>query len=209
MTHGKVMFVEGTDDKHVVMHICGNHGIPDLDKIEPVGGDDQLLKRIPVELKSASEEGDVIGVVIDADQNVSGRWQSLREKLRCVGYMDVPDEPGPGGTILLPPTAEPLLPRTGVWIMPDNRTEGILEDFLRFLVPRGDSLLAYADSCVDSIPEQRFSENDRIKAVMHTWLAWQSEPGKPYGQAITAKFLDPQSDHAKDFATWIRRLFFG
>ena len=43
---------------------------------------------------------------------------------------------------------------------------------------------------------------------MHTWLAWQSEPGKPYGQAISAKYLNTDLPMAKTFANWLRRTFF-
>ena len=200
------MLVEGTDDRHVMGHICGNHRIPHLDEIRPHGSVGQLLDAIPTQLKSASDEGDVVGIVVDADQNAAGRWQRLRDIFSSAGYLDVLNRPDPDGTILSPPS-ESLLPRTGVWIMPDNRTEGMLEDFLRFLVPQEDPLLDYADSCVDSIPKRRFSENDRIKAVMHTWLAWQEEPGRPYGMAITAQFLNPESDEATVLASWIRRLF--
>ena len=203
----KVMLVEGDDDEHVVKHICGNHDIRDLDEIKEHGGVEGLLESIPVRLKSASDEGDVVGIVVDADQDAAARWRQLSEMFANVGYSDVPNQPVPDGTILSPPDGT-ILPRVGVWIMPDNRTDGILEDFLRFLVPQSNALYEHAVSSVDSVPERRFSENDRIKAVIHTWLAWQEEPGRPYGTAITAGFLDPQSCHAIAFASWIRRLFF-
>jgi hypothetical protein len=51
----------------------------------------------------------------------------------------VPDDPAAEGTIIDPPD-DKLLPRVGVWIMPDNQMKGILEDFLRFLVPGGSLL---------------------------------------------------------------------
>lgn len=203
-----IMLVEGTDDEHVVKHICGNHGIPHVDEIKEHGGVEGVVENIPIELKFASGEGDVVVVVMDADESVTSRWQELHDILRGAGYEDIPDHPNPDGTILSPPFRS-LLPRAGVWIMPDNTTGGILEDFLRFLVPQPNALFDHAESSVNSVPERRFSENDRIKAVIHTWLAWQEEPGRPYGTAITAGFLDPQSTHAVAFASWIRRLFFG
>ena len=203
-----IMLVEGTDDKHVVMHICGNHSIPHLDEIKEHGGIEGVLENFPIELKFASDEVDVVGVVVDADESVASRWQGLHDILRSAGYEDIPDRPNPEGTILFPPT-DSVLPRAGVWIMPDNRTDGKLEDFLRLLVPQPSPLFDHAVASVDSVPERRFSENDRIKALIHTWLAWQREPGKPYGTAISAGFLDSGSADAVAFASWIRRLFFG
>ena len=35
----KILLVEGTDDEHVLKHICGNHGIPHLDEVKPCGSD--------------------------------------------------------------------------------------------------------------------------------------------------------------------------
>ena len=208
MAHRTFMLVEGTDDEHVVKHICGNHDIPELDEIKQHEGIDSLLKRFYIELRSAPNEGDVVGIVVDADRSVASRWQGLRDILHRAGYEEIPDHPNPEGTILSPPFRS-LLPRTGVWIMPDNRTDGKLEDFLRLLVPQPSPLFDHAVASVDSVPERRFSDNDRIKALIRTWLAWQEEPGLPYGTAITAGFLDSQADDAAAFASWIRRLFFG
>jgi len=93
----------------------------------------------------------------------------------------------------LEPPADKLLPRVGIWIMPDNRTTGISEDFLLLLVPPDSRLYTHVQASVDSISEgeQRFKVPDKPKALIHTWLAWQEEPGRPLGTAITANFLDP------------------
>jgi len=208
MAGKKTLLVEGTDDQHVMMHICGNRGIPHLDAVEEHKSVERLLDAIPVRLK-ASEEGDIIGVVIDADTDLDSRWESLRDRFIRAGYMDVPRHPATDGTILNPPTGT-LLPRLGIWIMPDNRTRGILEDFLRFLVPEESRLFGHVESSIESIPEVevRFNILDKPKAIIHTWLAWQQEPGKPLGTAITAKFLDPGVAQVDVLVSWLNRLFF-
>ena len=200
--------VEGTDDEHVLKHICGNRDIPHLDEVESQDGVENLIESLGVRL-TLSEEGDVIGVVIDADTEISDRWQSIRGRITGVGYQNVPDQPDPDGTILDPP-ARTLLPRLGVWIMPNNRTSGILEDFLRFLVPQPNILFDHAKASVAAIPEgeRRFKQLAEPKAVIHTWLAWQEEPGLPFGTAITARFLDPSVAEVDVLAAWLKRLFF-
>jgi hypothetical protein len=204
----KVLLVEGTDDEHVIKHVCGNRGVAHLDKFIPHGNVEKLLSSIPVRLK-ASEEGDIVGVVIDADTDLTARWQSLRDRLAGVGYQDVPEEPAPHGTIVEPPV-ETLLPRAGIWIMPDNRTSGILEHFVRFLVPQESRLFSHVESSVAAIPEdeRRFGPLDKPKAIIHTWLAWQQEPGKPMGTAITARFLDANVAEVDLLVAWLNRLFF-
>ena len=205
----RILLVEGVDDEHVMKHLCGNHGIPHLDEIKEHGGAPNLLESVPVRIK-ASEEGDIVGIVIDADTNLRTRWQSIRDRITTMGYENAPEAPVPGGTIINPPDGT-LLPRLGIWVMPDNRTDGILEDSLRFLVPRPSVLLDHAENSVADIPEgeRRFRpREDEPKAVIHTWLAWQREPGRPFGTAITERFLDSNVAEARVIASWLRRLFY-
>ena len=86
-----------------------------------------------------------------------------------------------------------------------NENQGALEEFARMLIPAEDDLWAYAETCIDGVPEKRFKNKDAGKALVHTWLAWQKEPGKPVGQAITKGFLDPQAPAAQKFVAWVRR----
>ena len=208
MADKKILLVEGTDDEHVLKNICGNRDIPNLDEVKPHEGVINLLESLKVRL-TLSEEGDIIGVVIDADTEISDRWKSIRNQVTDVGYQNVPEQPDPDGTILDPPGGT-LLPRLGVWIMPNNQTSGILEDFLHFLVPQSNILFNHARDSVAAIPEgeRRFKPLDEPKAVIHTWLAWQKKPGLPFGKAITARFLDPDVPEVDVLAAWLKRLFF-
>ena len=208
MASKRILLVEGPNDEHVMKHICGNRGIPPLDEVKSHGSVEKLLDSIPVRLK-ASEDGDIVGVVIDADTDLGARWQSLRNRLIHVGYVHVPENPMPDGTIIAAP-AGMLLPRVGIWIMPDNQTNGILEGFLRFLVPDGSQLFDHVVASVASLPvcERRFGPLAEPKAVIHTWLAWQQEPGKPMGTAITARYLDANVAEVDTLVSWLQRLFF-
>lgn len=206
MSSTKILLVEGKDDEHVLKHICRTHGLWLFDEVTPLKSVDELLKSFPVWLKKSDIEA--LGVVVDADSDVAARWQSLHDRLVQAGYRNVPKRPVPEGTILSPPPGT-LLPRVGLWIMPDNRTGGILEDFLTFLVPRGSGLFDYVKQCVADIPdgERLFSPSAESKAVIHTWLAWQEEPGKPLGTAITARYLDGSVNQVEVLVAWLRALF--
>lgn len=203
----KILLVEGTDDKNVIMHICGNRGVQQLDEIAPQDSVEQLLESFPVRLKESDVE--VLGVVLDADTDPQGRWEALRHRLNQAGYAGVPEKLAAIGTILAPPP-NTLLPRFGVWIMPDNQSKGILEEFLHFLVPAGSQLYEHVKASVASIPEgeRRFKQADEPKARIHTWLAWQKHPGKPFGTAITARFLDPNVAQVDVLVAWLKLLFF-
>lgn len=199
--------VEGPDDEHVVKHICGQRSLGSIENIHPYGGKDPLIDSISVRLKESGIG--VLGIILDADTDIDARWQAVASRLRSAGYSNVPTTPAPDGTIVTSPP-ESLLPKVGIWLMPDNKLPGILEDFLHFLVPVGDGLLPHVEHSINSIPigHLKFSNLKKAKARIHTWLAWQEEPGKPFGQAISARYLDPGVPAADMFAQWLHRTFF-
>lgn len=194
------LLVEGNDDLHVVKSLCMAYAVPEVFTIIDKKGISNLHETLPTELKTSELE--VLGILVDADTDLVARWQSLRASLTGAGY-SVPLQPVPEGTIL----QENERPTVGIWLMPDNQLPGLLEHFVAELIPGDDPLWPYAQNCVGNIPEQRFSEVARAKANIHTWLAWQEEPGKPMGTAITARYLDPDSARAQVFVDWLRALF--
>ena len=94
--------------------------------------------------------------------------------------------------------------------MPDNCHDGKLEDFLRLLIDEKDPLIDHATSATDVARKQfnaKFTEPDQIKAIIHSWLAWQEKPGEPYGTAIRAKYFGQNSKAATAFVAWFKKLY--
>jgi hypothetical protein len=199
-----VLLVEGRDDAAVLSSLWKRYSIPiSSECIRPVEGIDRLLETLRVRLKASDLER--IGIVVDADDDLHGRWRALHDILSKAGYTSLPEEPDPLGTVI----EEEGRPSVGIWIMPDNTLPGMLEHFIGFLIPDGDMLWDRARLNVDDIPSEhcRFSEPHRVKAHVHTWLAWQQDPGTPLGLAITKRYLDADAEHAQRLMNWIRRLF--
>lgn len=207
MGAARIVMVEGKDDEHVIKHLCGNRGIPPVLKVSGHLSVENLLDSIPVRLK-ASYDGDIVGVVLDADVSLADRWAAVRRHLQELSYPNVPATPASSGVIVDPPD-DTLLPRVGIWLMPDNQLNGMLEDFLALLVPEDSPLFDRINRTVDEIPvaERLFPTTARSKVLIHTWLAWQKDPGLPFGTAITARFLDPLHAKADTFVAWLRELF--
>jgi hypothetical protein len=197
------LLVEGNDDEHVFSHLLLYHQLPDAFKIKNTGSIEKLLKSLQAELKGSRPR--IIGIVVDADTDIEARWQALHNILVQSGYQNVPALPYPDGTIL----EQEDLPTVGTWLMPDNTIPGMLEDFIRFLVPTGDTLWPLAEDVVQQVIEKdrRFSLAIKSKAHIHTWLAWQKEPGRPLGMAISAHYLDATAPQAIQLMNWIQRLF--
>lgn len=202
-TPRRVLWVEGKDDSAVVQSLCARHQLPPVFVVKDKGGVDEVLRGISVELRAPALE--CFGIVADADGDLALRWNAVGEVLQRVGY-DVPSRPVAGGTVFQSSTG---LPRLGLWIMPDNDSPGMLEDFVGALVPGGDFLWTHASRAINAIPQEyrRFRPTERSKAQIHTWLAWQEGPGSPMGQAITKGDLDANAPLAQSFVDWLRRLF--
>jgi hypothetical protein len=201
----RVLLVEGKNDEYVVRRICDRLGLVNIKDIRPQAGKAPLLEMLPVQLQESDIA--VLGVILDADTDLAASWQSVADRLREAGYQGIEPLPDKNGTILMPPSGSNLLPKIGIWLMPNNCVPGILEDFLQFLVPEGDALLPHARQAIGTLPERRFSDAQESKVLIHTWLAWQEEPGKQYGQAITARYLDTGLPLAKTFTAWLQETF--
>lgn len=211
------LFVEGTDDKHAIKHLLRRHGVdcpldneiapdtlpPIFPAIKPAGDKDKVLDAMEPAVKFGT--GHSVGFVVDADVAADDSWHAVRNRLSFLSP-EPPKKLPDGGFIANVPDYRV---RIGVWLMPDNRTSGALEHFLENLVNEDDPLLPLAYESTTSAQERgaAFPENKRVKAVIHTWLAWQSEPGRPFGTAIAAKYFNADSPTALAFLVWFDQLF--
>ncbi len=194
----KKLLVEGNDDLHVIRTLCKKHDISENFDVVDCKGIENLFEVIPVRFKGAGIE--TIGIIIDADDNMSSRWDRVKSTLSRVGF-SIPKEFPRTGLILHHNNGQ----KAGVWIMPDNRTAGMLEDFISFLVPENDQLLPVVDAVLDDIEAQqlhRYSSGHKSKARIHSWLAWQEDPGTPLGLSITKEYLTTDHTTCQNLTNW-------
>ncbi len=205
------LHVEGPDDLHSIVHLLIRHGI-DYDakpwpsafpKFKPVGNVESLLDGIETAVELST--GRAVGFVLDADSPLLDRWHAVRDRLRRAG-VDAPDKPAAQGFVGHSSTFRSTV---GVWLMPDNQHDGKLETLLKTLIDEHDVLIDHATKATNTATGlgAKFPKVDHIKAVIHTWLAWQEEPGRPYGTAIRAKYFRHESPAAVAFVAWFKRLY--
>ena len=205
-----ILLVEGKDDEHVIYAIRDFYGVEkETFKIK----DKQGIENVLEETDSTLVDGNLdvcLGIVIDADTDLSIQWQRVSNILRKAGYKNIPNQPNPNGTIL----EQENKIKFGVWIMPDNEIRGMLEDFLAFLIPDKDTNQVWekAVKCSEEVlkdisEDNRFSEIHLSKAQIHAYLAWQKECGKPFGLSITTKYLQADNPNCESFVNWLKLLF--
>ena len=210
--HKNFLLVEGMNDVNVFHHLLDCYQIParfqrkgESFKILNHRGVDNLLKKLGIYLKV--DEPSRYGIIIDADIDLAIRWRQLRGILERSDYRTIPIHPNPEGTIL----KEEGRPVVGIWLMPDNQVTGMLEDFVRFLVPPNDLLWPMAEEIVQKVKaietDKRFRGAHESKARIHTWLAWQKRPGVAMGVAIAERYLDANVPYVQQLISWILQLF--
>ena len=146
------------------------------------------------------------GVMLDADIKPRGRYNRIRD-LASPFFRTMPSDLPKDGLVV---ENEVEKKRFGVWIMPDNASEGGLETFLRHLVPNvSEPTWKHATESVQHAKKIGCGCRDHHvqKANLFTWLAWQDPPGQSPGESLTRKVLDPHSPSANTFVSWFRKLY--
>ncbi len=203
MSSPGVLIVEGNTDLQFVKHLAAHYNIPDqLFNIKVGNSDSGALEVFSLTVKARSHSA--IGLVIDADTNAAKAFGRAVGRLNHLGYKKLPDRPPAADGWI---KRQAGLPALGIWVMPNNADPGKLEDLASYMIDAQDALWPHALEIVGALPEARFKGADTIKARLHSWLAWQREPGLTIGAAVWQKYLNPDCPEATLFANWLQQLF--
>lgn len=210
----RLLLVEGASERRLIPELIEANGVEWVREGQPVvfieeaRGFDELVKPglLQAHLKAPGRRA--VGVITDTDELTDGRWTELRRVILRAD-VDVPEVLPPGGLVL---SATPQGPRFGVWMMPDNQSRGMLETFLHALVrDPADPLWAFTATACDEAKDRHnaaITPHNRDKARVHTWLAWQKEPGLQLHVAVKQRHvLDPRAPGTQPFVAWFCDLF--
>lgn len=150
-----------------------------------------------------------IGVVIDADwvAHGGGFTVSLQRFINFVtpsGY-----QPNPTVTSGLVFSHQDGLADLGLWVMPNNADEGMLEDWIKQCLHPGETgLYQHGEASIDAIPcGPKFQSWHRTKAEVATWLAWQKKPEHGLYNAVQPDLLNMDASLFKELHAWLRHVF--
>jgi hypothetical protein len=200
----RLLLVEGIDDVHFVNAVAPQSFQSLGIEVKQAGGFDELIKQVSVAFKTSDLTR--LGFIADADDNLLGRWQALSSRIAEAGVTGWPRHPAEAGAVL-----DHGGVRVGVWLMPNNQSDGCLEDAVRTLIPDADPMLSRSDAFVGDIPasERRFKPSYLPKAQLQAWLAIQRDPRIRVGQAIRAGLLDGDGPALAGFRAWLASMFTG
>lgn len=168
-------------------------------EIAAKGGIDNVLEAVGLEIKVSDRIA--LGILVDANNNLNDRWRAVSDRLKNVDISAPAALPRAGAII-------GKAPRVGVWAMPDNRSPGALEDFVKEMIPDDDPVWPLARKFIGGIPEdeRKFTPEKRSKAELRAWLATRETPG-PMGTAIGIGDLKTDGKLCIDFLEWLEKLF--
>ena len=212
-----LLLVEGESDKNFFEELKKLLNLP-IDVIAPpkeIGGDANtkqgVYNYLPVRLKQLND-GDLLrlAVVVDADYqtvNPPDGYQNTLNKLTSLlqPYGFVLKNTQLGGLLF---GNDDGLADIGVWIMPNNRDEGMLEDFIKTCVHSDEeTLLNYAVETVENAPVKKF-RHKVSKAEIVTWLALQKKPGEGLYHVIeNESLLNTEHELFQELQNWLTQVF--
>lgn len=203
-----LLVVEGQTDQHLVLHLC-RQADPELGNrfdFHNAQGLNGVINSVRNLVNQPGLTG--VGFVLDGDETPQEHWRQVTERI-AVAYpeMQLPTVPEPNGTIV---PEDPVMgsPRIGIWIMPDNRSAGELEDFVIQMIPEGDPVWPRSQTYIADIPlsARRFEDNKIAKSQVHAWLAARRFPGL-MGIAVRDGDLTVDGPLCQRFVSWLTRLF--
>lgn len=214
-----LLLVEGESDKNFFEELKKVLKLP-IDVIAPpkeIGGNANtkqgVYNYLPIRLKQLND-GDLLrlAIVVDADYEIVNKPDGYKNTLnKLISILK------PYGFVLKSTQANGLLfedenndglADIGVWIMPNNRDEGMLEDFIKTCIHSDeDSLLNHAVNVVENLPLKKF-KHKHSKAEIATWLAWQEKPGEGLYHVIEKDgLLYTEHDLFQALQNWLTQVF--
>lgn len=208
--HRNVLLVEGQDDLHVVLQLYRKMEGKDPNFcIRDMKGFPNLLADVNNEIRSPNR--DIIGVIVDADDDPDARWKEVVNKVSETS-ITIPLEGREDGVVAAgKPDGVSRSRRVGVWVMPNNVSEGEIEEFIDGMIPNAP-VRALARNYIEQALNEPSDDpgllmpGKRLRGEVHAWLATRRQP-RHMGAAISAGYLNTGSESCRSFMAWLRQLF--
>ncbi|WP_374487983.1 DUF3226 domain-containing protein [Zoogloea sp.] len=215
MSKNSLLLVEGQTDKAFFEALCKSIGIETEIKIglaREYGQSKNTKQAVINSLKTLihqMQDGTLkhLAIVVDADRISDGGGfrktiDQISDQISTEGYSSHPICLNSGGLLY---KHNDGLPNFGVWVMPDNAAEGMLEDWIKLSIsPSEKPLLEQATATVGSIANKKFPISRLSKAEVTTWLAWQKKPGEGLYYTAEDNLLDRTAQPYTGLVEWLK-----
>lgn len=219
MTHlKKILLVEGEADKSFFEKMCKKLNLNANVQValpknlgETHNGKGAVFNRLPILLPQLNDgQLTKIAIIIDADyiKHGSGKQKTFDQVSNILEGFDFAlresDSDQKGFLFKHSDGLEDF----GLWIMPNNHSEGMLEDWIIECVKSDEkALFDQAVNAVQNLSRPKFKAHLQSKAKVATWLAWQKIPGHGLYGAMKDGLLDENSVAYEKLSDWLQGFF--
>lgn len=204
----KFLVVEGKHEQYTIPEILEQAGVP-WNKPWPVhmhnaDGVDNILKAGVIDAWVKAPQRTAVGIIVDADADPAARWQSLVD--RCAPVVALPPAPAPVIDVITVAGRDVAF---GVWMMPNCKDAGMMEDLLIPLFQPGAAKLhQHVTNFVDhgKTLGAGFKDGYRSKALLASWIALE-EPGVAAWRHDVLGKMRLTDPSLTPFVAWLKALF--
>lgn len=215
----KILLVEGKSDEEFFSAFYESLNLHTKVQVAPpksVGGKfnnkEGVLNHLPVLLKQLDDgQLERLGVVVDADHGNDGGlgYQRTVDRVSGIvkeyGFSQFKSIGNRGGLAF---SNSDGLRDFGLWVMPDNRSDGMFEDWIKACIVQSDAeLMRLADKTVISLKAPKFKQLHQSKAAVATWLAWQRNPGRGVKSTVEEQLLNERAAPFVSLREWSTHVF--
>ena len=197
ITHKKVLAVEGKDECNFFEALLDDMGITEFQTYD-IGGKDKFRTKIPALVKTSDldfEIVEVFAIIRDADNNHEGAFESISTIVKNAGLKGPPKVNTFGDEN----------PKVGIFIMPGNSENGMLEDLCLQTV-ENRPVMEHVDHYIDCV--QKIEDGPKIiaKAKAQVYLASKPETVYSVGLGAKKKYWDFTSDALNDLKEFLENM---
>lgn len=221
-----LIIVEGANDKALFSRICAKYkintkiqvGTPS-DLIGNMTGTfnskQGVINALDTILRMLEDESSAIqklAIIVDSDyddRNKGGVRNTL-EQIKSIsnkhGYSKTHKFNNDNKGIIIPHDDACMNPLY-IWIMPNNKDEGTVEDWIKSkILPSEEKLFSHACDIVSHLKIKKFTQNSVVKAEIATWLAWQNQPGRTVSYTLKEdqELIDVKNSDFVNFINWLK-----
>ncbi len=214
----KILLVEGETDKSFFEEICKKLSLNTTVQVAPprdLGGTHNtkggVLNHLKILLPQL-EDGQLtnIAVIVDADyiEHGSGGQKTVEQVSDVLESFDFTLKNSTSNQEGLLFKHSDGLGDFGLWVMPNNNREGMLEDWIIECIKNDETaLFQQATTAVQQLSSPKFKTHLQAKAEVATWLAWQKTPGHGLYSVMKEGLLDENSVLYTKLGNWLKSIF--
>jgi hypothetical protein len=195
-TKKRLLVVEGKDDINFSEKLLEYIGILDSVDIRSSEGKDNLKNLMPAfKFTTGFKNIEKIAVLWDADKNARDAFKQVTDVLKKIG-LPSPKKPGEFSS---------GSPSVGIFIMPDNSSNGMLEDLCLESVKDHEAMKC-VDNFIACTQELKEQPDNISKAKVQVFLASRSKIANSIGRAAQKGYWNFNSEKLQPLINFLKQL---